>query len=129
MSIRTQIKNKLEKQAKRQRRVRATISGTAARPRLCVFRSNSHISAQLIDDQKGLTLAVCDDKKIAKTKNPVSKDELSGKQALAFAVGMEIAQKALAMKTKQVVFDRAGYRYHGRIKSLAEGARKGGLEF
>lgn len=128
MSIRTQIKNKLEKQAKRQRRVRATISGTAARPRLCVFRSNSHISAQLIDDQKGLTLAVCDDKKIAKTK-PVSKDELSGKQARAFAVGMEIAQKALAMKTKQVVFDRAGYRYHGRIKSLAEGARKGGLEF
>ncbi len=129
MSIRTQIKHKLEQKAKRQRRVRATISGTAARPRLCVFRSNSHISAQLIDDQKGVTLAVCDDKKIAKTKIEAKKGELSGKQARAFAVGMEIANKAQGLKTKQIVFDRAGYRYHGRVKSLAEGARKGGLEF
>ncbi len=115
--------------ANRKGRVRAVISRTSAKPRLSVFRSNSHISVQLIDDQKGVTIAACDDKKIAKPKGQAAKGELSGKKALAFEVGIEIAKKALELKTKQVVFDRGSYRYHGRVKSLAEGARKGGLEF
>jgi len=129
MSIRTQIKNKLQQKANRQNRVRARISETAARPRLSVFRSNRHIFAQLIDDQKGTTLAVCSDVKAAKVKKEAKKGELTAKAASAFEIGLAIAQKAQELKVKQVVFDRGSYRYHGRVKSLAEGARQGGLEF
>jgi len=118
MSTRNQIKNKLARRNSRHQRVRAKAVGTASKPRLCVFRSNKHIYAQLIDDQKGTTLAVSGD--TGKTTKKVAK---------AFDIGMEIAKKAQAIKTKKVVFDRGGYRYHGRVKSLAEGARKGGLEF
>ena len=117
--------------------MRAKVSGVAESPRLCVFRSNKHIVAQLIDDQKGLTLAVCSDsvgkaegkKSGAADKVKAGAGELSGKCAAAFEVGEAIAKKAQGLKTKKVVFDRGGYRYHGRVKSLAEGARKGGLEF
>ena len=128
MSIRNKIKQKLERNNARHARVRAKISGTDLRPRLCVFRSNKHISAQLIDDQKGVTLAVCNDIGAAK-KDKAAADGLAGKCAAAFAVGMAIAGKAQGLKSKQVVFDRGSYRYHGRVKSLADGARKGGLEF
>jgi len=129
MSIRTQIKNKLQQKANRQNRVRAKIAGTAARLRLSVFRSNRHIFAQLIDDQKGTTIAVCSDMKAIKEKKEAKKGELTAKCSTAFEVGKAIAQKAQELKAKQVVFDRGSYRYHGRVKSLAEGARQGGLEF
>lgn len=127
MSTRNQIKHKLQQRANRQSRIRAKISGNAARPRLSIFRSNRHIVAQLIDDQKGMTIAVCDDMNMDAGKE--KKGDLSGKQLRAFEVGMAIAKKAQELKTKQVIFDRGGYRYHGRVKNLAEGARKGGLEF
>jgi len=130
MSIRNKIKHKLQRKDDRHRRVRAKIAGTALKPRLCVFRSNKHIFAQLIDDQKGAVLAIANDLKAAGKKTTTKdKAELSGKRASAFEVGEAIAQKGLGLKIKQAVFDRGGYRYHGRVKSLAEGARKGGLEF
>jgi len=137
MNIRNKTKLKIQRKSDRHRRVRAKISGIASSPRLCVFRSNKHIAAQLIDDQKGVTLAVCGDsvkksdaKKTVSSNNvKIEADELKGKCATAFKVGEAIAKKAQELKTKKVVFDRGGYRYHGRVKSLAEGARKGGLEF
>ncbi len=114
----------LNKQTKRNRkhnRVRAKIQGTAKVPRLCVFRSAQHIYAQLIDDDKGKTLFQAKDYEIkAKTK---------GKVELAKEVGKLIAQKALEKKLETVKFDRGGYKYHGRVKALAEGAREAGLKF
>lgn len=104
---------------RRRARVRGKIFGTKRRPRLSVFRSGKHISAQLIDDEKGETLASASDlglKGGAKTER-------------AQAVGEELAKRALKLKIKKIVFDRGGYRYHGRIKAVAEGARKGGLKF
>ena len=107
----------LQKQAKRlirHRRVRAKIQGTAKVPRLCVFRSHQHIYAQLIDDDKGKTLASAQGQaNIKKAKE----------------VGKLIAQQALEKKIAKVVFDRGGYKYHGRVKAVAEGAREGGLKF
>lgn len=106
-------------------RVRSKISGTAERPRLCVFRSNKNIYAQLIDDVSGNTLVAASslDKTIAE------KLDTTGNKEAARAVGQLIAEKALDKGIKSVVFDRGGYIYHGRIKELAEGAREKGLEF
>ena len=112
----------LEKQNKRQRRhqrIRAKVKGVAEVPRLCVFRSNQHIYAQLINDQEGTVLAAASDSAL-KTKGKVKK---------AFEVGEHIAQEALSKKIEQVVFDRGGYRYHGRVKAVADGARSAGLKF
>jgi large subunit ribosomal protein L18 len=119
---------KLETQvrrARRQRRVRAKVSGTADRPRLNVFRSARHIFAQIIDDSKGNTLVAAStlDKDI-RTQAATLK-----KQDEAKAVGKLLAQRAKDKGLKLVVFDRGGFQYHGRIKALAEGAREGGLEF
>lgn len=129
----------LEKQIKRYRRhkkVRARISGKAARPRLCIFRSAKHIYAQLIDDEKGKTLVAASDFELKKTKatkklkSEEKKDELAvGNKAISFEVGKLIAKKAIEKDIKRVIFDRAGYKYFGRVKALAEGAREGGLEF
>ena len=105
---------KREQRKKRQRRIRAKIKGTANRPRLCVFRSNQYIYAQLIDDENGKTLASI------KGKANIKKAKETGKL---------IAQKAKEKKIEKVVFDRGGYKYHGRVKALAEGAREGGLKF
>lgn len=113
------------KRSSRQARVRARITGTAARPRLTVFRSNTALFVQLIDDAKGVTLASAHSKKVG----TVEANDLKGKSAVAFAVGKELAEKAKAMGITQVVFDRAGFRYHGRVKAVADGARAGGLEF
>jgi large subunit ribosomal protein L18 len=114
----------LTKQNRRQtirHRVRNKISGSAARPRLSVFRSNKEIYAQLVDDLKGVTLvAVSSRTKDVKEGNKVEQ---------AHNVGKAIAEKALAAGIETVVFDRGGYLYHGRVKSLAEGAREGGLKF
>ena len=90
-------------------------------PRLCVFRSNKHIYGQLIDDEKGKTLLVAKDLEIKKPSK--------GRIILAKEVGKLLAQKAVEKKYKKVVFDRGGYRYHGRVKALAEGAREEGLKF
>lgn len=130
MSINNKIKNKLQRKADRRRRVRAKIFGTAQRPRLSIYRSNKHVFVQLIDDQKNTTLAFADDKDFAGGKKSKTKEKnTKGKTEAAFKVGEAIAQKSLALKIKKAVFDRGSYLYHGRIKSFAEGARKGGLEF
>jgi large subunit ribosomal protein L18 len=102
------------------RRIRKNIVGTAERPRLCVFRSNREIYAQLIDDEKGVTLL----------QATSLKGDLKGnKVEVAKSVGLQLAEKAKANGVDSVVFDRGGYLYHGRVKSLAEGAREGGLVF
>lgn len=109
----------------RHRRVRRKVDGTADRPRLAVFRSNQHIYAQLIDDQKQHTLAA------ASTLEPEVKSQLTtGSSCEASAqVGKLIAQRSLEKGIQQVVFDRGGNLYHGRIKALAEAAREAGLDF
>jgi len=114
--------NRKASRAKRQLRVRSKISGTAQRPRLNVFRSSKHIYAQLIDDAAGVTLAAA---------SSVEKgfDADGGNKDGAFKVGEMIAARALEKGINDVVFDRAGYVYHGRIANLADGARKGGLNF
>ena len=106
---------------RRHARVRAKISGTAEAPRLCVYRSNKNIEAQLIDDVKGVTL-------VASSSMTLKLENGSNIEA-AKAVGKDIAEKAVAKGLKKVVFDRSGYIYHGRVKALAEAAREAGLEF
>ncbi len=117
------ISAKREKRKRRHRRVRAVIRGTAEFPRLSVFRSNKHIYAQIIDDEKGETLISSSDLELPKANKKGKKTDV------AFAVGEIIAQKAKKKKIIKVKFDRGGYKYHGRIKALASGARKGGLKF
>ena len=107
---------------RRHARVRKNISGTAERPRLNVYRSLNHIYAQVIDDVKGVTL-------VAASSMDKDFDGYGGNVEAAKKVGAKIAEKALAAGIKQVVFDRGGYVYHGRVAALAEGAREGGLEF
>lgn len=107
---------------RRHKRVRRKISGTAECPRLCVFRSNSNLYVQIIDDVKGITLAQ------ASTLDKEVKTKKSNKEA-AKEVGTLIAKRAIEKKIKTVVFDRGGYIYHGVVKELAEAAREGGLEF
>ena len=106
-------------------RVRLTVKGTGDRPRLAVFRSLSHIYAQIIDDTKGVTLVS------ASTIDPVVRPTTEGKKKSQEAelVGKAIAERAAEKGIKKVAFDRGGYRYHGRVKQLAEAARKAGLEF
>ena len=114
--------NRAEARAKRQRRVRSKISGTPECPRLNVFRSAKHIYAQIIDDVNGVTLAA------ASSLNKDFGESGSNKEA-ARKVGQMIAKNATAKGVSEVVFDRAGYLYHGRIQELADGAREGGLKF
>ncbi len=102
--------------------IRAKLSGTALRPRLSVFRSNSDIYVQLIDDVNGLTLVSVNSSKLP-SKSKLTKVEQS------IEVGKEVAKLASAKGISQVVFDRGGYLYHGRVKALADGAREGGLQF
>lgn len=108
---------------KRHRRVRGKVNGTMAKPRLCVFRSLNHIYAQVIDDTKGHTLVS------ASTLDPEIKGSLDGKAKTAQAelIGALIAQRARSLGIEQVAFDRGGYKYHGRVKAVAESARKAGL--
>jgi large subunit ribosomal protein L18 len=106
-------------------RVRKRVSGTGARPRLCVFRSLSHIYAQVIDDVAGVTIAAASDVEADLRAQRADKKKLE----LATLVGGLVAQRAKEKGVSQVVFDRGGYPFHGRIKALAEAARKTGLEF
>lgn len=111
--------SKIERRNKIKTRIRGKISGTAARPRMTVFRSNKQIYVQLIDDLAGNTLAAISSKGI----------EEGTKSEIAAKVGKAIAEKALAQGITEVVFDRNGYLFHGRVKSLADAAREGGLKF
>ncbi len=121
------LENKKEKTKRRHKRVRKKIFGTADRPRLHVFRSLNHIYAQLVDDKRGVTILAEDDRKKESGKKKSTGEK--SKTEKAFEVGNRIAKKAKEKKIKTVVFDRGGYRYHGRVKAVAEGARKEGLEF
>jgi large subunit ribosomal protein L18 len=111
--------------AKRHWRVRQKISGRSERPRLSVFRSQKHIYAQVVDDTTGQTLAS------ASTVDPVfrKKVQKGSDRSAATAVGQLLAERALAANVRQVVFDRGGYLFHGRVKALADGARSAGLKF
>lgn len=116
--IRKESKNDMR--IKRHRKIRRTLSGTDVTPRLCVFRSNQVIYAQLIDDVKGVTIASSSSLELKLKNNNLE---------AAAAVGKDIAEKAKKAKIKTVVFDRGGYLYHGRVKALADAARENGLEF
>ena len=126
---------KQEKRLIRHKRVRGRIFGTAKRPRLYVFRSGRHVYAQLIDDEKRKTLASAGGVKDFSKKTMAGKgktkdsSKLTAKLATAFEVGELIAKRAKGLKIDSVIFDRGGYLYHGRVKALADGARKGGLKF
>lgn len=117
------MNNKTSARQKIRYRIRKKVAGTAAVPRLSVFRSNTDIYAQLIDDNSGTTIAAASSKQkdISAQKSP--------KVAKSKMVGEAIAKKATALGVKKVVFDRSGYVYHGRVKAVAEGAREGGLDF
>lgn len=106
---------------RRHARVRSKVSGTSSCPRLCVYRSNKNIEAQIIDDVKKVTLVA--------SSSMALKLECGSNIEAAGKVGEDLAKKALAKKIKKVVFDRSGYIYHGRVKALAEAAREAGLEF
>ena len=117
--------DKKSQRLKRHARVRKNLSGTPEKPRLCVFRSNKHISCQIIDDVNGVTLVS------ASTLDADVKAEIeySGNKDAAKKVGEVVAKRALAKGIEVVAFDRGGFLYHGRVKELAEGAREGGLKF
>lgn len=112
--------NKIQRRNKIKMRIRKKISGTAERPRLSVFRSNKQIYAQVIDDLAGATLCAA--------SSTVLEDKTGSKGEIAAKVGKAIAEKALAAGVTEVVFDRNGYLYHGRVKQLADAAREGGLK-
>ncbi len=114
-----------ELRIRRHRRVRKKVHGTPQRPRLCVFRSNMHIYAQVIDDTVGRTLAA------ASTVEPELRASLTGKTKTeqAKVVGAVIAERARSIGIERVVFDRGGFKYHGRVQALADAARAGGLQF
>lgn len=113
--------SKEARRAKIRRRIRSRVKGTQEIPRLSIFRSNKQIYAQIIDDSKGLTLV--------SASSMASKDDSGTKLEQAKKVGIAIAERAKAAGISAVVFDRGGYLYHGRVKSLAEGAREAGLKF
>lgn len=114
-----------EKRQRRHARVRARVHGSAACPRLNVFRSLTGMFLQLIDDEAGKTVASVHSKSITKG----DAGEYTGKEAIAFLLGKALAEKATAANISTIVFDRGGYGYHGRVKAAAEGARAGGLQF
>lgn len=115
----TKIKQPKTQRHLRRTRIRGRIFGTAKRPRLSVFRSSKHIYAQIVNDEKGVTLVSCSDSVV---KNGT-------KAGRALEMGKKLAERAKKKKIKKIVFDRGGYGYQGRVKAVAEGAREGGLEF
>jgi large subunit ribosomal protein L18 len=123
MTMATTAARKRTMRIRRHARVRKHIAGTTARPRLAVFRSGRHISAQVIDDTVGRTLAS------ASTVESALRGATGGNVAAATAVGRLVSERAKAVGVTSVVFDRGGFRYHGRVAALADAAREGGLEF
>jgi large subunit ribosomal protein L18 len=120
----TKTNSKITARAKRISRIRKNITGTHERPRLRVFKSNKHIYAQIIDDVAGTTMVA-----MSTVEKGFEKGDAKGKIGVAKLVGKIIAERAMAVGISKVVFDRGGYIYHGRVKSLSEGAREGGLQF
>ena len=118
--MRKEFSKKLKNKGLRSKRTRKQIVGKNVKPRLSVFRSLKHISVQLIDDTKGVTLCSASDKDVKAKKKPME---------VATEVGTIVAQRAAEKKVTEVVFDRGSYKYHGRVKALAEAARKAGLKF
>jgi large subunit ribosomal protein L18 len=119
-------KNRNKSRERIKQHIKKTIYGTFEKPRLAVYRSLKHLYAQLIDDEKGNTLA------FVSSRSKEMKDQLAqakGNIAKAKIVGLTLAKKALEKNIKTVVFDRGGYRYHGKVKAIADGAREGGLKF
>ena len=116
------MEKKQLRRIKIKRRIRGTINGTSDKPRMTIFRSNKEIYVQLIDDSLGNTIVSASSVKLKKTKS-------STKSSIASEVGKIIAEKSIKLGINQVMFDRNGYLYHGRVKMLAEGARDGGLKF
>lgn len=117
------MSNKVVRRSRRRTGIRKRIMGTGARPRLSVYKSLGHMYAQVIDDLQGKTLAA------SSTRDAELKLSSTGNSAAASAVGESIGKKALAAGVKEVAFDRGGFKFHGRVKALAEGARKAGLKF
>uniref|UniRef100_A0A832I3R7 Large ribosomal subunit protein uL18 n=1 Tax=Eiseniibacteriota bacterium TaxID=2212470 RepID=A0A832I3R7_UNCEI len=115
--------DKYERRRIRRLRIRKRVEGTAARPRLSVFRSARHIYAQIIDDTRGITLAA------ASSRDPLPPVEGKGKVGVSASVGRLLAERAREKGVTAVAFDRGGYLYHGRVKALADGARAAGLQF
>ena len=122
------VKTRRQLRERRHLRVRSKVAGTPERPRLCVQRTLSHIYAQLIDDAQGRTL-VSASTLSKEVKGTLPKKGQGGNKAAAETVGKVLAEKAMKAGIKKVVFDRGGYRYHGRVLALADSARKGGLSF
>lgn len=127
MTIRRKRRTTRAARQRRHLRVRKRVHGTARRPRLCVFRSARHIYGQIIDDDAGVTLAAASD--LGATAAQPTDDDGSDKTARASAVGRQLAQAAQSAGITAVVFDRGGYKYHGRVRALAEAARAAGLAF
>jgi large subunit ribosomal protein L18 len=129
------VKEKIIKRQRRARRIKARVLNikkkTSGKIRLTVFRSNKHIYTQLIDNDNRKTIVAAQDKEIAKKdlESAIKEKKLSSKIAMAYLVGKLIAEKSMKKKVKEIVFDRRGYKYHGRIKALADGAREQGLKF
>lgn len=117
------MKNNTHQRIKRHRRIRVKVVGNGNIPRLSVFRSNKHIYAQIVDDQKSSTIASMSDLNLKEQKDKI------GKTQKAAMVGEMLAERAKAKKISGIVFDRGGFKFHGRVKALAEGLRKGGLKF
>ncbi|HLH69292.1 MAG TPA: 50S ribosomal protein L18 [Candidatus Dormibacteraeota bacterium] len=120
----TSAKDKQVGRLRRHRRVRKKVTGTAERPRLAVYRSNRHVSAQVIDDRSGRTLAAA-----SSLERSVREAGPTGNKAAASVVGRLVAERARAAGVASVVFDRGGFRYHGRVAAVADAAREAGLEF
>ncbi len=139
--MKSKAKNRKELRARRHARIQRKLRGTAERPRLVVYRSLRHVEAQLVDDDRGVTLlgvstrapavraAKGEGEKGKKGEKGEKGDERSAKVAASFEAGRLLAERAREAGVEQVVFDRGGFRYHGRVKALADGARKGGLRF
>ena len=119
------LNSKTQARLKRKKRIRKKLVGTTHRPRLCVFRSAKHIYAQIVDDSLGQTLAAASSTEKAVRENSKAKNKLTA----ANQVGKVIGQRAVEKGVQQVVFDRNGFLYHGRIKAVSEGAREAGLKF
>jgi len=114
------MQQKLTGRARRKKRIRKKVHGTTQRPRLCVFRSTKHIYAQVIDDTHGITIAQA---------SSVAESAGGNKVEIAKSIGNAVAKACIGKGVEQVVFDRGGYRYHGRVRALAESAREAGLKF
>ena len=125
----TKLKSRQASRARRHKRIRKTVFGTAERPRLVVYRSLRNIEGQIVDDHEGRTIVGLSTLSVDLKQVEAAEEETSGRQAKAFAAGKMLAERAKEAGVSTVVFDRGGYKYHGRVKAFADGAREGGLEF